>query len=461
MKPISLLAIFPVLGSSLLSKCLFGSPKKTDEERYQENNPGYILKNNSYSTFKIDIDNYSYSFNDSLGDEAKEEIINDYIPSEDYFYHVEESEVNASSDMFSLYVERNILMWGKESHTMQFYRNGFVTVSNSYYYKFDADVADRLYNKVYEVLETHHQEEIAKENEYKKYTEEVNDFKLSDVLAAVNNEKPLKLLYLARSDNYRSTYITDDGTMKDILANGTYEETTRPSGRDLVDALEYNKRIYDQEGELYCIYDMTIYEANYIVSITKSMTDSYERHYSNVLYFKLDRTSMHALFDKAIEIYDDMKKEERKYENIIVDFGITDVIDDIKEQDPLSLVYYEQSFNMNDKGHEVSDDGTIKDLLINATYNACNDSGHHDYGGRYETIIITNEEKDETGRVYLQYQFVIYRYGHIAHLILELEDKYGKSYYAEQISHEIDKETSEAIFNKAISLIEAQNNQAE
>ncbi len=461
MKPISLLAIFPVLGSGLLTKCLFGSHEKTDEERYQENNPGYILKNNSYSTFEIDIDNYSYSFNDSVGNEEKKEIIDNYIPSEGYFYHVEESEVNTSSDMFSLYVERSFFMVGRKSYTMKFYRNGFASVNNNYYYRFDADVANRLYNKVYAVLDTHRQEEIAKENEHKKYTEEVNDFKLSDVLDAVNNEEPLKFLYLARSDDYRAAYIRDDGAMKDILANGTYEKTTRPSGNDLVDVLEYDKSINDQEGKLYCTYNMSIYEANYTVSITKSMTDSYGRHYSNVLYFKLDRTSMHALFDKAIEIYDDMKKEERKYKNIIVDFSITDVIDDIKEQDPLSFIYHEQSFNMNDKGYEITDDGTIKDLLINATYNACNDSGHHDYGVRYETITITNEEKDETGRVYLKYEFVLYRAGNIAHLNLELEDKYGKSYYAELISHEIDKETSEAIFNKAISLKEAQNNQAE
>lgn len=451
----------PLLATSL-NKCVFFTGEVSDEEKISRNNPGYILKRTSFNDYKVDVNEYSYKFTY----EESQDLVNNYIPSESHFYNVERDTVDLTGDMFSLDVSRSILMWGRESHTMQFYRNGYVKVS-SYYYKFDETVANRLYNKVYAVCDAHHKEELDKEAEYNKYDKEIDKFSLDEMLNVIKDEDPFIYQYsnLSTTSYVLGTKFKDDGEIKELILNATYTPTSvgRGDGSIYGNTISFGKNIKDEQNEEKdkVRYSYSIDENGYLVTIYKVMFDKYDREYSKVLYLNLTRETTHAIFDKVIATYEESERVRKEYSAATDNFTIEDVVDDIKEQDPLSFYYQEQSYYPEYKRHDITDDGGVKDVLINATYPAYNYVHDSEFIGIvFEGIGITKEEKDEEGNVYSTYTCTIWRGNHVVELIKTMHDKYDRSYESTKY-YDIGKDTCDTLFLKVLTLYEAQKNLAE
>lgn len=448
--------------ASGLFRCTFSGGEATKEVKIHDNNPGYILKKNGFSDFKVTIDDYTYNFST----EERTMLINNYIPGEDYFYNAEKDEIDLNSDTFSLYVSRSILMWGRESYTIQFYRSGFVQVNN-YYYRFDIDVANRLYNKAYEIVDNHRQEELDKEAEFKKYDKEIDKFSLDEMLNVIKDEDPFIYQYsnLSTTSYVLGVKIKDDDGVKELILNATYEPVEiDPRSRPLYgNTISFDKNIKDEQNEEKnsVRYSYSIDENGYLVSIYKVMVDKYDREYSKVLYFTLTRDTTHEIFDKVIAKYEESERIRKEYSATTDYFTIEDVVNDIKEQDPLSFFYQEQSYYPEYKRHDITDDGSVKDILINATYPTCNYVHDSEFIGIvFEGIGITKEEKDEEGNVYSTYTCTIMRGNHVVELIKTMHDKFDRSYESTKY-YDIGKETCDALFTKVLVLYEALKNLAE
>lgn len=451
----------PLLATSL-NKCTFFTGKVSEEVKINRNNPGYILKQTTFADYKVDINDYSYKFTYEEG----QDLVSNYIPSESHFYNVEGDTVDLTGDMFSLYVSRSVLMWGRESHTMQFYRNGYVKVS-SYYYRFDETVANRLYNKVYDIVDEHRQEELDKEAEFEKYDTEIDKFSLDEMLNVIKEEDPFEYYYSNFSpvQYVFSTKFQDDGAIKELILNATYTPTSVGRGDGSINGnyIRFSKVIKDEQNQEKdkVRYSYSIDENGYLVSISKVMFDKYERSYSNALYFTLTRDTTHEIFDKAIATYEESERTRKEYSAITDNFTIEDVVNDIKEQDPLSFFYQEQSYYPEYKRHDITDDGGVKDILINATYPTYNYVPDSEFRGIvFEGIGITKEEKDEEGNVFSTYTCTIWRGNHVVELIKTMHDKHDRSYESTKY-YDIGKDTCDALFTKVLALYEAQKNLAE
>ena len=460
----------PLMASSLFKCQLFNVDKKNIDYSEQYN-PGYVFHLSGIrDNQRINIDNYTYTFNYEDRDETQE-LISNYIPSESHFYHIEEDAFDSSGLSFEYKVEKQLLL-GTSGYTFVFYKNGYVRATTRdkdlpayYYYKFDSGVAERLYNKAFSLVDAHRQEILDKEMEKKRFEEMISTFSLNDVLNDVREMDVLSFDYYSYSPTEYSSGRTleDDGTIKDLILNATYEELSS-SVKDnsfYRRTFSFSRYLKDEEGKEVWSYSFSLSENSYVISLYKQMRDKYERLYSKSLYFSIGRDTTHAIFDKVIATYEESERVRKEYTAATDNFTIEDVVNDIKEQDPLSFFYQEQSYYPEYKRHDITDDGGVKDILINATYPACNYVHDSEFIGIvFEGIGITKEEKDEEGNVYSTYTCTIWRGNHVVELIKTMHDKYDRSYESTKY-YDIGKDTCDTLFLKVLTLYETQKNLAE
>ena len=133
------------------------------------------------------------------------------------------------------------------------------------------------------------------------------------------------------------------------------------------------------------------------------------------------------------------------------------VINDIKEQDPFIFTYQTPTYAVQTDLMDVRDDGSVEELLVNASYEHCN-SYSRDLGVRYEKIILFREDLDDDGNRIFSYYCEMYLDG-IIEMSLFMEDETGRYHYYDK-TFRIEKDLCETIFAKARELVVAQENQA-
>ena len=457
----------PLMASSLFKCQLFNVDKKNIDYSEQYN-PGYVFHLSGIrDNQRINIDNYTYTFNYEDRDETQE-LISNYIPSESHFYHIEEDAFDSSGLSFEYKVEKQLLL-GSSGYTFVFYKNGYVRATTRdkdlpayYYYKFDSSVAERLYNKAFSLVDAHRQEILDKEMEKKRFEEMISTFSLNDVLNDFREMDVLSFDYYSYSPTEYSSGRTleDDGTIKDLILNATYEELSSSVKDDSSyrKTFSFSRYLRDEEGKEVWSYSFSLSENSYVVSLYKTMTDKYERRYSKSLYFSIGRDTTHAIFDKAIALYEESEQISKAAEERLTNFTMENVINDIKEQDPFIFTYQAPTYAVQTEQTDVRDDGSVEELLVNATYETCN-SYSRDLGVRYEKIILYREDLDEDGNRIFSYYCEMYLDG-IIEMSLFMEDETGRYHYYDK-TFRIEKVLCETIFAKARELVVAQENQAE
>lgn len=451
--------------SSSLFRCqLFDVAKKTDFSG--DYNPGNILHNYRLNNDQtINIDNYEYRFDYYTKDET-DTIINDYVPGETYFINISEEEMDTTGNSFEYYVNKQLLL-GATKYYLTFYKNGYAKVKTNdkdlpsyYYYKFNADTANRLYNKVYSIVDAHRQEELDKKIEESRCKEELATFSLQSLIDYFNNTETLKFSYTNYSSDYAyGITLEDDGVIKELLLNATYDSvSSNGNGTSNGHYIRLSDEIKDEQDNVKSSFSFSLYENTYIISAIKAVTDKYERAYSKTLYFNIGRTTTHAIFDKIIALYEEATVEMRKTQARLDNYSMDKVINDIKELDPFTFYYIPSETDGGRK--ELTDDGGVKDLLSNANYTVTNYRYSYDVTPAYKesiTIYYKEVEEDNPNHVLFSYYCDIYTDGYIE-LSLFAEDVTHRYHYQDKYFN-IDKGTSVALFNKAHALYETNKNE--
>ena len=323
MKQLAIFAIMPFLSVSL-NKCTY-----TQEEKKDLYNPYTIfVDNNRVKSREITMDDgYKFSIKDD--EQTKDAaVINDAILSGVYTFTDTVDTENAH--YFKYVLKRNAFLIGYNTYEYYFYDNGYASItvtesvknktdkektdyiSKTYNYKFDADKALKLYDTVNNIAERFRQEEIAKQKEIEAREKEkeraqkaLNAIKFEDIYNDMFNTDPLKLIYCYSSViDEQFIEITDDGCIKELLRDATFENTGRDTYHPYVDYAYISKTILDEQGNELYKYQITFFDSDYSVEIKVSLVDSYHRTYSTSFFYNIGRTSMHAIFDKMIALYE-------------------------------------------------------------------------------------------------------------------------------------------------------------
>lgn len=451
----------PLLSSGLF-KCQFLNVDKKNIDYSYQYNPGYVLHlNNIKDNQTINIDNYTYTFNYNDREETQD-LASNYIPSESYFVNIEENEFDSSGDSFEYKVQKQLLL-GTTGYTFVFYKNGYVKAATHdkdlpayYYFKFNAEVADRLYNKAFTLVDAHRQEIIEKEMERKRYEEKISTFSIDEVLEAVKEMDPFKFTYaeMSPTEYIPSKTLEDDGTIKDLLLNATYTELNNSVRDDTTyrKTISFSEFMNDEQDREVWSYSFSLSENSYIVTISKRLMDKYERSYTKTVTYSIGRETTHAIFDKAIELYAVFAQEYKQVQAQVDNFSMYDLVNDVKKDETFTFSYRYTDYIIN-----VTDDGGVAELLGNATYSK-RDYYYHDYSSNDEEIHISQIRLDENKRTLVQYYCDIYLKDRVVSFSAMMEDAYQYYHYADKY-YDMDEGSCVALFAKVKTLLNSQSNE--
>lgn len=268
-------------------------------------NPTNLLAKNSYSGY-LYLDDYENPLNDS-GNVIKQAIV-----SIDKYSNIGQSKMQTTGNMFRYYIEPNgLFLLITRGGDFTFYDNGYVAVKplpdgntkDCYYYQFDADEAAKLYDKVVDTFEEDaRQREEMSEVEHE-YNETINGFEKDFIMEKLDQYSPVEISFSYLGQLYLDTYrcnLTDDGTVVEMIKNAQYTDYSRSSNKETTD---YSNRISisktNENGDTWS-YELS--EGTGVATFKRLLIDKFQRAYRKELTYLIDRTSLHNIMDKVIEM---------------------------------------------------------------------------------------------------------------------------------------------------------------
>lgn len=231
------------------------------------------------------------------------------------FTYIEENKTETNKSFSVTFTYPGIVV---HSHkTMTFYQDGFVDVENKYvknhpshyYYQFDSEQAASLY----ELAEKTYQDDIDLENERNRLEEEytalVNSFDINDFLTALQTEEGIEYYFYFPNNptdkNVGGSFEKDE-TLNNLILNAQYTPTNREfdlsrSNNNYISISNY----YDNNlGS----WGYALDEGYQMVRIYRAINDNkFSRRFSRELYYTVDRASVQAIMNRALEIRGEME----------------------------------------------------------------------------------------------------------------------------------------------------------
>ena len=210
-------------------------------------------------------------------------------------------------------------------------------------------------------------------------------------------------------------------------------------------------------------YDLTFYDTGYVsVHTYKYEKDKSDKEKSVKVdidkYYKFDAEKALKIYMTVFEIVDNHLKEEQDKEDEVEranDFleSITfdNVMDDLLSKEPLIFEY--KHFSVIDTYFaNITDDGTIADILRNASYAPY---GKYEAAMTYRDIAsISSQVTDQENNVVFSYSINLYENDRIVSIDVNLKDKYDR-YYSKEMNYRVSREVMNGIFDKLIEIYEA------
>ena len=284
------------------TKCnLAGSSYKPDYTKTY--NPYTLIKNNSYAA-DIHLDNAEFYRTDE-NSTIREEIL-----KIDTFESVPNNATNTNK-CFRYYLRPNgLFLLTHRGGDMIFYQDGYVDVGtmshpkdaeDHYYYKFDAEKAASLYNYVANYFSEKEKEEQEREAEKDKYNDIINSFDMDFIKASIQeqNDIEMKLYHFISEKGYRAySYFNDDGSVKDMIQNADFRLADYTFKSSDYNGNYLNVEMYEQKSS----WSFNLYEGVELATISRTITDKYNRSYSKKLTYTIDRSSVQSIMNKAFEL---------------------------------------------------------------------------------------------------------------------------------------------------------------
>ena len=230
------------------------------------------------------------------------------------FTYVEENKTESDKSFSCTFTYSGI--WLHSYQTMTFYQDGFVDVENKYvknhpshyYYQFDVEKAASLY----ELAEKIYQDDVDLENERNRLEEEytalVNSFDINDFLTALQTEEGIEYYFYFPNNptdkNVGGSFEKDE-TLNNLVLNAQYTLTDRKfdlsrSNNNYISISNY----YDNNlGS----WGYALDEGYQMVRVYRTISDKFNRRFSRELYYTVDRASVQAIMNRALEIRDEME----------------------------------------------------------------------------------------------------------------------------------------------------------
>ena len=268
-------------------------------------NPGNLLVKNHYSG-ELYLNDDANVIPDS-GDIIKQAIV-----SIETYNNIGASKMQTTGNKFRYYIKTNgLFLLINRGGDFTFYDNGYVAVKplsetsakNCYYYQFDAEKAAKLYSKVVDMFEAEarRQEDMDKVEE--EYEETINGFEKEFIMEKLDQYSPVEISFYYLGQLYNDTYhcnLTDDGTIVEMIKNAQYAEYSKGNIRETTDYS--NNFSISRTSENGDTWSFKLSEGSGVATFKRLMIDKYERAYSKELTYLMDRTSLHNIMDKVIEM---------------------------------------------------------------------------------------------------------------------------------------------------------------
>ena len=216
-------------------------------------------------------------------------------------------------------------------------------------------------------------------------------------------------------------------------------------------------------------YTYTFYYDGF-ASITQStgQKDKNDNYIYETYNYKCDDVKdAEAIYDYANQIVEDYREEQRQMKEasetaneIVNSFTLEDALDDIREMNPLTMAFHYHDYTDYSRSKsdlELEDDGTIKDLVLNATYAPFPNSNVGSAGLISTDIYIGRPMMDGNNEEYpVTYSFQLNEETLTAELNVYTKDKFDRS-YAKRAYFTLDRAIIHSIFDNAFRLYEAKH----
>ena len=217
----------------------------------------------------------------------------------------------------------------------------------------------------------------------------------------------------------------------------------------------------------YTSYEYTFYDNGYAtISGRTGEKDSSGNSIYTRYYYKCDAKDAKALYDYVEGIVNDYKELERAKKaaeetaTAAVDaFTLDDALSDIKSKNPLvvefSSILASSTAYERKSDSELEDDGSIKELVINATY-TLDSSSHHKptTGDRTTNLKIKGTIQSE--ELPLNYTLSFNEENLSASLSVDTKDSFDRS-YSRTYNYNLERNEVHSIFDNAFRLYEAKH----
>ena len=208
-----------------------------------------------------------------------------------------------------------------------------------------------------------------------------------------------------------------------------------------------------------------------IASITGNIDEKDENGYykTTTYYYKAKNTeSAEALYDYANSIVEDYLEDQRQQqeekelaEQRVANFTLENALDDIRNQEKLYMDFSHADYSSVDNyvsysDPKLEDDGTIRPLVLEATYTPKASSNTSSGGLRYTFLSLSNTIQDENGNPPLTYEITFDEEDLEARFSVQTKDKYDRD-YSKSYRYNVSRTTMHEIFDNAFRLYEAKH----
>ena len=208
-----------------------------------------------------------------------------------------------------------------------------------------------------------------------------------------------------------------------------------------------------------------------IASITGNTDEKDENGYykTTTYYYKAKNTeSAEALYDYANSIVEDYLEEQRQQqeekesaEARVATFTFENALNDIRNQEKLFMDFSHADYSSSENyvfydDPKLEDDGSVKELILGATYTLITSSKTSTIGNRYTFLSFSNTIQDENGNPPLEYGITFDEDDLEVRFSVQTKDKYDRD-YSKSEKYSVPRTTMHEIFDNVFRLYEAKH----